>query len=78
MIESSKNNRENYARKCFWTQGRETRVLNFFKSHGKTQVSQVQAESIALIALFSLIFVVIVVVIFIQFIFVAEPTETMM
>ena len=26
MIESSKNNRENYPRKCFWTQEKETRV----------------------------------------------------
>ena len=26
MIESSKYNRENYRRKCFWTQERETRV----------------------------------------------------
>ena len=26
MIESSKYNRENYPRKCFWTQERETRV----------------------------------------------------
>ena len=26
MIGSSKNNRENYPRKCFWTQERETRV----------------------------------------------------
>ena len=26
MIGSSKNNRENYPRKCFWTQEKETRV----------------------------------------------------
>ena len=26
MIGSSKNNRENYLRKCFWTQEKETRV----------------------------------------------------
>ena len=26
MIESSKYNRENYPRKCFWTQEKETRV----------------------------------------------------
>ena len=26
MIGSSKNNGENYARKCFWTQEKETRV----------------------------------------------------
>ena len=27
MIESSKYNRENYPRKCFWTQERETGVI---------------------------------------------------
>ena len=26
MIESSKNSTENYPRKCFWTQEKETRV----------------------------------------------------
>ena len=29
MIGSSKNNRENYPRKCFWTQERETRVKRY-------------------------------------------------
>ena len=38
MIGSSKNNRENYSRKCFWTQVKETGLSAYRPSNDRAQI----------------------------------------
>ena len=51
MIESSKYNRENYPRKCFWTQERETQV-KFNPGLSANRPSNNWAQNIVVISLY--------------------------